>query len=139
MRIETFPARDAVRVAIAGVGNCASSFVQGLTYYRDRSGNEPIPGLMNADVGGYRVKDVEISAAFDVSATKVGLDVASGESVNQNEWAPVLAREHIHRLDDRGRGAESQTSAEDVRRVGIFLDWLEQFELALIPLRIRRR
>ena len=87
MRIETFPARDAVRVAIAGVGNCASSFVQGLTYYRDRSGNEPIPGLMNADVGGYRVKDVHISAAFDVSATKVGLDVAEAIFAEPNNTA----------------------------------------------------
>jgi myo-inositol-1-phosphate synthase len=65
-----------VRVGIIGVGNCASSFVQGLTYYRDARGNEPVPGLMNAAVGEYQVSDIEISAAFDVSAAKVGLDVA---------------------------------------------------------------
>src|SRR3954447_25437100 len=87
MGIETFPARDPVRVAIAGVGNCASSFVQGLSYYRDTTGNEPIPGLMNADVGGYRVKDIEISAAFDVSATKVGLDVAEAIFAEPNNTA----------------------------------------------------
>jgi myo-inositol-1-phosphate synthase len=65
-----------VRVGIVGVGNCASSFVQGLTHYREAHANEPVPGLMNADVGGYHVGDIEISAAFDVNARKVGRDVA---------------------------------------------------------------
>jgi myo-inositol-1-phosphate synthase len=65
-----------VRVGIVGVGNCASSFVQGLSYYKDAQGNEPIPGLMHADVGGYHVRDIQISAAFDVNASKVGKDVA---------------------------------------------------------------
>jgi myo-inositol-1-phosphate synthase len=68
--------KRSIRVAIAGVGNCASSLVQGLTYYRDATGNEPIPGLMHADLGGYGIGDVEIVAAFDVAATKVGRDVA---------------------------------------------------------------
>jgi myo-inositol-1-phosphate synthase len=67
---------DKVRVGIVGVGNCASSFVQGLSYYANAHGNEPIPGLMNLDIGGYGVADVEISAAFDVNADKVGRDVA---------------------------------------------------------------
>jgi myo-inositol-1-phosphate synthase len=65
-----------VRVGIVGVGNCASSFVQGLSYYRDASGNEPVPGLMNVELGGYHVRDVEVSAAFDVNAEKVGRDVS---------------------------------------------------------------
>jgi myo-inositol-1-phosphate synthase len=65
-----------VRVGIVGVGNCASSFVQGLTYYKEALTNEPVPGLMNVELGGYHVGDVEISAAFDVSAAKVGRDVA---------------------------------------------------------------
>jgi myo-inositol-1-phosphate synthase len=63
-------------VGIVGVGNCASSFVQGLSYYRDARGNEPVPGLMNVELGGYHVGDVEVSAAFDVNAGKVGRDVA---------------------------------------------------------------
>jgi myo-inositol-1-phosphate synthase len=67
---------DKIRVGIVGVGNCASSFVQGLAYYGGARTNEPIPGLMNVDVGGYHVGDVEISAAFDVHARKVGRDVA---------------------------------------------------------------
>jgi myo-inositol-1-phosphate synthase len=65
-----------IRVGIVGVGNCASSFVQGLTYYSGAESNEPVPGLMNVSVGGYHIDDVEISAAFDVNARKVGRDVA---------------------------------------------------------------
>ncbi|HLH88592.1 MAG TPA: inositol-3-phosphate synthase [Xanthobacteraceae bacterium] len=65
-----------IRVGIVGVGNCASSFVQGLSYYSNARANEPVPGLMNVDLGGYHVADVGISAAFDVSAAKVGRDVA---------------------------------------------------------------
>jgi myo-inositol-1-phosphate synthase len=76
MPTATLSRRDPVRVAVAGVGNCASSFFQGLSYYRDKDSNEPIAGLMNADVGGYRVRDIELAAAFDVSARKVGSDVA---------------------------------------------------------------
>ncbi|KKB12539.1 inositol-3-phosphate synthase [Devosia geojensis] len=81
-----------VRVGIVGVGNCASSLVQGLTYYRDAEGNEPIPGLMHTDLGGYRVRDVEISAAFDVADTKVGKDVAEAiyaEPNNTHRFADV--------------------------------------------------
>ncbi|MBQ0824821.1 inositol-3-phosphate synthase [Microvirga sp. HBU67558] len=65
-----------VRVGIVGVGNCASSFVQGLSYYKDANGNEPVPGLMNVELGGYHIRDVEVSAAFDVNASKVGRDVS---------------------------------------------------------------
>jgi myo-inositol-1-phosphate synthase len=65
-----------VRIGIVGVGNCASSLVQGLSYYREAKSNEPVPGLMNASIGNYHVRDIEISAAFDVNARKVGKDVA---------------------------------------------------------------
>src|SRR5690606_1436752 len=65
-----------VRVGIVGVGNCASSLVQGLTYYRDADGNEPVPGLMHVNLGGYHVSDIEIAAAFDVATMKVGRDVS---------------------------------------------------------------
>jgi myo-inositol-1-phosphate synthase len=63
-----------VRVGLVGIGNCASSFVQGLAYYRDAQ--EPAPGLIRPELGGYRMSDIDITAAFDVSAEKVGLDVA---------------------------------------------------------------
>src|ERR1700716_395581 len=70
------PSLRKVRIGIVGVGNCASSLVQGLSYYREAKSNEPVAGLMNANVGGYHVGDIEVSAAFDVNAEKVGKDVA---------------------------------------------------------------
>ncbi|HWH66763.1 MAG TPA: hypothetical protein VNS99_11710, partial [Gaiellales bacterium] len=60
-----------VRVAIVGVGNCASSFVQGVQYYRDASKDDTVPGLMHVDLGGYHVRDVEFVAAFDIDNEKV--------------------------------------------------------------------
>jgi myo-inositol-1-phosphate synthase len=65
-----------LRVGLIGVGNCASSFVQGLSHYRDAPANEPLPGLMNAEVGGCHVADIVPSTAFDVGAAKVGRDLA---------------------------------------------------------------
>jgi myo-inositol-1-phosphate synthase len=65
-----------LRVGLVGVGNCASSFAQGLVHYREAKANEPVPGLMHVDLGGYHVGDVEIASAFDVNAQKVGRDVA---------------------------------------------------------------
>jgi myo-inositol-1-phosphate synthase len=65
-----------VRLAIVGMGNCASSLIQGLQYYRDASPEETVPGLMHVDLGGYHIGDVEVVAAFDVDAKKVGRDIA---------------------------------------------------------------
>jgi myo-inositol-1-phosphate synthase len=73
-----------VRVGIVGVGNCASSFVQGLIHYADAQANEPLPGLMNADVGGYHVRDIEIAAAFDINAKKVGRDISEAIYASPN-------------------------------------------------------
>jgi len=70
------PPSRKVRIGIVGVGNCASSLIQGINYYKEAKSNEPVPGLMNASVGGYHVSDIEVSAAFDVNAAKVGKDVA---------------------------------------------------------------
>ena len=66
--------RRKVRVGIVGVGNCASSLVQGLSYYAEATQNEPPPGLMNVELGGYHVSDIEIASAFDIHAGKVGRD-----------------------------------------------------------------
>src|SRR5438132_12311227 len=71
--------RKKVRVAIVGVGNCASSLVQGVAFYKDAREDEAVPGLMHVDLGGYHVGDVEFSAAFDVNASKLGLDL--GEAI----------------------------------------------------------
>jgi myo-inositol-1-phosphate synthase len=65
-----------VRVAIIGVGNCASSLVQGVYYYRDANETDRVPGIMHVSLGGYHIHDVEFTAAFDVVDTKVGKDLA---------------------------------------------------------------
>jgi myo-inositol-1-phosphate synthase len=75
---------DKVRVAIIGVGNCASSFVQGVHYYKSANPRESVPGLMHVDLGGYHVRDVEFSAAFDVDAEKVGQDLSAAIFSGQN-------------------------------------------------------
>ena len=68
--------RKKVRVAIIGVGNCASSLVQGVHYYRNAKVGESVPGLMHVEMGGYHIRDIEFSAAFDVVKTKVGKDLS---------------------------------------------------------------
>ena len=65
-----------VRIAIVGLGNCASSLVQGLEYYKDADPTQRVPGLMHVELGGYHIRDVEVVAAFDVDAKKVGMDVS---------------------------------------------------------------
>ncbi|MCC6943081.1 MAG: inositol-3-phosphate synthase [Thermomicrobiales bacterium] len=65
-----------VRVAIIGVGNCASSLVQGVEYYKNAPENEFVPGLMHVNLGGYHIRDIEFSAAFDIDITKVGKDLS---------------------------------------------------------------
>ena len=66
----------AVRVAIIGVGNCASALVQGVEYYKNAKDGDEIPGLMHVDLGGYQIRDIEFSAAFDIDANKVGKDLS---------------------------------------------------------------
>jgi myo-inositol-1-phosphate synthase len=92
-----------VRVGIIGVGNCASSFVQGLSYYRDADGNEPVPGLMNVELAGYHVSDIEISAAFDVNALKVGLDVSEAIFTRPNNTQRFATVRKCGVLVHRGR------------------------------------
>src|SRR6201987_1371109 len=73
-----------VRVAIVGVGNCASSLVQGLEYYKDAADDARVPGLMHVRFGEYHVSDVEVVAAFDVDAKKVGLDISEAIFASEN-------------------------------------------------------
>ncbi len=77
--------QDKVRVAIIGVGNCANSFMQGLTYYKDAKPEEFVPGLMHVDLGGYHIRDVEVVAAFDVVKGKVGVDLAEAMWAHPND------------------------------------------------------
>jgi myo-inositol-1-phosphate synthase len=73
-----------VRVAIVGVGNCASSLVQGVEFYRNAPDDSRIPGLMHANLGGYRIGDIEFSCAFDISTVKVGRALAEALSAEPN-------------------------------------------------------
>jgi myo-inositol-1-phosphate synthase len=75
---------DKVRVAIIGVGNCASSFVQGVHYYAGADAAQQVPGLMHVELGGYHVRDIEFSAAFDIDAEKVGRDLSQAIFSGQN-------------------------------------------------------
>jgi myo-inositol-1-phosphate synthase len=75
-RATTRDPKSKIRVAIIGVGNCASSLVQGVTFYKDALEGEDVPGLMHVNLGGYHIRDVQFTAAFDVSATKVGRDLS---------------------------------------------------------------
>src|SRR5690625_7562410 len=80
-----------IRVAIAGVGNCSSSLVQGVEYYRETDPASTVPGLMHVQFGDYHISDVEFVAAFDVDAKKVGQDLS--DAVNASE-------DHTIRLTD---------------------------------------
>jgi myo-inositol-1-phosphate synthase len=77
-------AKKKVRVAIIGVGNCASSLVQGVEFYKNASEEECPPGLMHVRLGGYHVGDIEFSAAFDIDADKVGKDLSEAIFVPPN-------------------------------------------------------
>ncbi len=74
-----------VRVAIIGVGNCANSLLQGVEYYKDADPDQFVPGLMHVDLGGYHVRDVEFTAAFDVTTDKVGKDLADAIWAHPND------------------------------------------------------
>ena len=116
--------QNKLRVGIVGVGNCASSFVQGLTHYADASIEAPPPGLMNVELGGYHVRDVELAAAFDVHAGKVGRDL--GEAIlaapnNTFQFASPgvtgVAVQRVPTLDGIGRymtGDIEESAAEPV-------------------------
>lgn len=78
------PTRSMVRVAIAGVGNCASSLVQGVSFYQDADANSSPEGIMHPVMGGYHIRDIEFSAAFDVNAEKVGRDLADAIRAQPN-------------------------------------------------------
>ncbi len=84
-----------VRVAIIGVGNCASSFVQGLEYYKNAARDAVVPGLMHVDLGGYHISDIEISAAFDIDVEKVGKDVSEAIFSGQNNTVKFSDVPHL--------------------------------------------
>ena len=75
---------EKVRVAIIGVGNCASSLIQGVQFYQSAPEDEAVPGLMHVNLGGYHIRDIEFSAAFDINLTKVGKDLSEAAFAEPN-------------------------------------------------------
>src|SRR5919109_1144727 len=80
---------QSIRVAVVGVGNCASSLIQGVHYYRDADPGQKVPGLMHVRFGKYHVRDVEFVAAFDVDAKKVGQDLADALVASENNTIKI--------------------------------------------------
>src|SRR5919109_3075106 len=78
-------ADDRVRVALVGVGNCANSLLQGCEYYKDAPDDQFVPGLMHVNLGGYHVRDIDFTAAFDVTTDKVGKDLADAIWAHPND------------------------------------------------------
>ncbi len=101
---------SSVRVAIVGVGNCATSLVQGVHYYRDADPSAVVPGLMHVQFGDYHVNDVEFVAAFDVDAKKVGFDLADATTASENNTIKIadvpptgVTVQRGHTLDGLGK------------------------------------
>src|SRR5690242_5346293 len=86
---------EKVRVAIVGVGNCASAFVQGVQYYKDADPAQEVPGLMHVDLGGYHVRDIEFTAAFDIDSEKVGKDLSEAIWSGQNNTIKFADVPHL--------------------------------------------
>ena len=110
-----------IRVAIVGVGNCASSLVQGVHYYRDASPDQAVPGLMHVQFGDYHVRDIEFVAAFDVDAKKVGQELSAAISASENNTIKIcdvpptgVTVQRGHTLDGLGKYyREMITESED--------------------------
>src|SRR5258705_1255908 len=91
-----------IRVAIVGVGNCASSLVQGRYYYENAKTDDFVPGLMHVDLGGYHVRDIEFVAAFDVDKNKVGKDLSEAIYEKPNNTYGFQQVPHLGVKVDRG-------------------------------------
>jgi len=91
-----------VRVAIIGVGNCASSFIQGVFYYKNAKEKEFVPGLMHVNLGGYHIRDIEFSAAFDIDKNKVGKDLSKAIFTKPNNTKKFSDVPHLGITVQRG-------------------------------------
>jgi myo-inositol-1-phosphate synthase len=116
----------AIRVAIVGVGNCASSLVQGVEYYKDADPNDRVPGLMHVQFGDYHVRDIEFVAAFDVDAKKVGQDLSHAIFASENNTIKIsdvpptgvtVARGHT--LDGLGKYYREMVTESDEEPVDV--------------------
>ena len=115
-----------IRVAIVGVGNCASSLVQGVEYYKDASPDHRVPGLMHVMIGEYHVRDVKFVAAFDVDAKKVGFDLADAISSSQNNTIKIadvpptgISVQRGHTFDGLGKYYREMIEESDAQPVDV--------------------
>ena len=116
----------AIRVAIVGVGNCASSLVQGVEYYKDADPNDRVPGLMHVQFGDYHVRDIEFVAAFDVDAKKVGQDLAHAILASENNTIKIcdvpptgVSVSRGHTLDGLGKYYRDMITESDEEPVDV--------------------
>ena len=118
-----------IRVAVVGVGNCASSLIQGVQYYRNASPEEDVPGLMHVQFGNYHVSDITFAAAFDVDTKKVGLDMADAITASENNTITIAEVPRTDVVVQRGptldglgeyyRQTITESDAEPVDVVGV--------------------
>lgn len=118
-----------IRVAVVGVGNCASSLIQGVQYYRNASPEEDVPGLMHVQFGNYHVSDITFAAAFDVDTKKVGLDLADAITASENNTITIAEVPRTDVVVQRGptldglgeyyRQTITESDAEPVDVVGV--------------------
>ena len=115
-----------VRVAIVGVGNCASSLVQGVEYYKDADPAAKVPGLMHVRFGDYHVSDVQFVAAFDVDAKKVGQDLAHAIVASENNTIKItdvpptgIIVQRGHTLDGLGKYYRQTITESDEQPVDV--------------------
>jgi myo-inositol-1-phosphate synthase len=132
-----------VRVAIVGVGNCATSLVQGVEYYKDADPEGTVPGLMHVMFGDYHVNDVEFVAAFDVDAKKVGFDLADATQASENNTIRIIdvpptgvTVQRGHTLDGLGkyyRETIEESDAEPVDIVRVLEDTRADVLVSYLP------
>jgi len=122
--VSTDPSRQEIRVAVIGVGNCASSLIQGVEYYADADPAQQVPGLMHVVFGPYHVRDVRFVAAFDVDSKKVGLDLADAIGASENNTITIcdvpptgVIVQRGHTLDGLGRYYRETISESDAEPV----------------------
>ncbi len=115
-----------IRVAIIGVGNCATSLIQGVEYYKDADPETKVPGLMHVQFGKYHVQDVSIVAAFDVDAKKVGLDLAEATTASENNTIKIadvpttgVTVQRGHTLDGLGKYYRETIEESDAEPVDV--------------------
>ncbi len=115
-----------VRVAIVGVGNCATSLIQGVHYYQDADPSGSVPGLMHVQFGEYHVRDIEFVAAFDVDAKKVGFDLADATAASENNTIKIcdvpptgITVQRGHTLDGLGKYYRETIDESDTEPVDI--------------------